>query len=323
MSIAYEERYQHEEGFGVFFAAHIAPVLEEVETARLAARKEFNFRLAISFIVGIPVFAAAALFGWDMVGPEDKDIFATGGILAAAGAGFWVNRPRKRFLVAFKKQVLEPVARFFDLDFEPDGLDLCTEFTDTGILHEHDERAHEDCFRGRYRDVNIAFEEIRLIRVRRTKRGKRRTTVFDGIAVILRMNKEFQGHTIVKEDLGSALNWFRDKVTRLETVTLEDPRFEDTFEVFSTDQVEARYLLTPAFMDRLLAVSDAFGGAKLRACFLNNRLYLLIPYKKDLFEAASLSQTVLETEPLRKVLVQINALRGIVDALKLNEKLGI
>ncbi len=36
-----------------------------------------------------------------------------------------------------------------------------------------------------------------------------------------------------------------------EMVHLEDPRFDGVFTVYSTDQVEARYLLTPTFMERL------------------------------------------------------------------------
>ena len=35
---------------------------------------------------------------------------------------------------------------------------------------------------------------------------------------------------------------------------LENPDFEKTFDVYSTDQIEARYLLSPSMMERLLAL---------------------------------------------------------------------
>jgi hypothetical protein len=39
----------------------------------------------------------------------------------------------------------------------------------------------------------------------------------------------------------------------LQEVELEDPEFVEHFDVYATDQVEARYILSPAMMQRLLA----------------------------------------------------------------------
>lgn len=322
-SIAFDERHPHESGFNAFFAEHIAPVLGMVEEARLAARKTFNFRLLTSLLAAIPVLTAGVLFGPKLIPPDFYDVALGIGFVAVAGAGFWVNRPRKRFLFGFKQEILRPVATFFGLNFDANGRDLCASFDETGILHSHNERTHEDAFWGDYMGVELAFEEVKLVKVTRTNKGTRRNTVFDGVAVMLHMNKRFNGHTIIKEDLGGAFNWIRDKTNKLEAVRLEDPKFEDRFEVYSSDQVEARYLLTPAFMERMLSVADAFGKARLRACFRDDRLYMLIPYRQNLFEAASLHKTVLETNSLRTVLRQVQELRGIVDALKLNERLGL
>ncbi len=322
-AIAFEEREAHEAGFAAFFEAHIAPILGNVEDARLEARKTFNFRLFLAVLAAIPVATAGILFGPRLISPDYFDVSLGAALFAAVGAGIWVNRPRTTFLIGFKQDVLRPIAAFFELSFDAKGRNLCSSFGDTGILHDHNERKFEDGFWGEYRGVELAFEEVKLVKVTRTNKGTRRKTVFDGVAVMLRMNKRFKGHTIVKEDLGTAFNWIRDKTNALETVKLEDPRFEDRFEVYASDQIEARYLLTPAFMERMLAVADAFDKARLRACFRDDRLYLLIPYGKNLFEAASLHKTVLETDSLRKVLRQIQELRGIVDALKLNERLGL
>lgn len=322
-AVAFEERHAHETGFGAFFTSHIAPVLGMVEDARLAARKTFNFRLLICLLAAIPLVTAGILFGPKLIPPDFFDVAIGVAFVAAVGAGSWINRPRAKFLVGFKQEILRPIATFFDLNFDAKGRNLCASFGDTGILHKHDERKFEDGFWGEYQGVELAFEEVELIKVTRTNKGTRRSTVFNGIAVVLNMNKRFAGHTIIKEDLGTAFNWIRDKTSKLEAVKLEDPRFEDRFEVYSSDQIEARYLLTPAFMERMLSVADAFGKARLRACFRDDRLYMLIPYRQNLFEAASLHKSVLETASLRTVLRQIQELRGIVDALKLNQRLGL
>ena len=324
MTLAFDEIHPHEAGFGAFFTNQIAPILEDVELARLAARKTFNTRLIISVLVAIPAGLTLFVFSSFFFSTDMSDVTAWGVVAAIGGAIWWVNQPRRKFLVAFKQRILRPVADFLGFDFAHAGRDLCVGFGDTGILHDHDERAYEDGFYGAYRDVEISFEEVELIDVSRDSKGREsRSTVFDGVAAMMRMNKRFNGHTVIKEDRGRIGNWLTDAFDKLEKVELEDPRFEGRFEVYSSDQVEARYLLTPAFMERLFAVSEAFDDAKLRACFRNDRLYLLIPYGSNLFEAASLRKTVLETDGLRKVLGQIESLRGIIDVLKLNEKLGL
>jgi hypothetical protein len=324
MTLAFDEIHPHEKGFGTFFSDEIAPILEDVEAARLEARKSFNTRLFICVLAAVPAGLALYVFSSFFFHRDTSDLTGWGAVAAIGGAIWWVNQPRRKFLVAFKQRILRPIAEFLGFDFSHDGRDLCAGFSETGILHDHDEREYEDGFAGAHRGVEISFEEVKLIDVSRDSKGRqRRTTVFDGVAAMMRMNKRFNGHTVIKEDRGKIGNWLTDAFNEFEKVELEDPRFEDRFEVYSNDQVEARYLLTPAFMERLFAVSEAFDNAKLRASFRNDRLYLLIPYGSNLFEAASLRKTVLETDGLRKVLGQIESLRGIIDVLKLNEKLGL
>ena len=83
------------------------------------------------------------------------------------------------------------------------------------------------------------------------------------------MNKSFNGKTIVRKDIGLIGNWFRKTFTSLENVKLEDPTFEKRFEVFSDDQIEARYLLTVTFMERLTQLAETFGGKTIQCCFFN------------------------------------------------------
>ena len=69
------------------------------------------------------------------------------------------------------------------------------------------------------------------------------TITFQGLFVKLQMNKNFNGKTVVSD--GTA------KTKGLKEVILEDPEFKNIWDVHSDDQVEARYLLTVTFMERL------------------------------------------------------------------------
>ena len=88
----------------------------------------------------------------------------------------------------------------------------------------------------------------------KTKNGTRTsyTTIFKGLYLIADFNKEINSETYV---YSSGRKWF----SRFKRVRLEDPVFEDRFNVYSDDQVEARYILTPKIMNRIVELEDRFG----------------------------------------------------------------
>ena len=61
-----------------------------------------------------------------------------------------------------------------------------------------------------------------------------------GFFFIADFQKDFQGHTTI---LRNSLFKLSSSGSR---VKLENPDFEKTFDVYSTDQIEARYLLSPS-----------------------------------------------------------------------------
>ena len=65
-----------------------------------------------------------------------------------------------------------------------------------------------------------------------------------------------------------------------EVVRLEDPVFDKLFNVYSNDQIEARYLLTTTFMERLIEVEKAFGSQKIECSFYKQSLVMAIHLKK-------------------------------------------
>ena len=73
----------------------------------------------------------------------------------------------------------------------------------------------------------------------------------------------------------------------MQPVRLEDAAFEKKYEVYSSDQIEARALLTPAFMERFVALASRSGFALPGALAEGNRLVVALPKSLgtgDLFE---------------------------------------
>jgi hypothetical protein len=137
------------------------------------------------------------------------------------------------------------------------------------------------------------------------------------------MNKKFNSKTIIKKDKGRIGNWMKGKFSDFENVKLEDPNFENMFEVYSKDQIEARYLLTTSFMERLLNLSESFKGQSIECSFYDNKLLMMISIKDNLFEPGSIYDSEDFVDDAKSLLKEMNMIFQIIDILKLNQNIGI
>ncbi len=95
------------------------------------------------------------------------------------------------------------------------------------------------------------------------------------------------------------------------------------FEVYSDDQVEARYLLTVTFIERLKELVENFGGKSIQCCFYNNKLLMMIPIEKDLFETGSIYEAEDFIDDSKSLLKELSLIFNIIDTLKLNMKINL
>ena len=84
--------------------------------------------------------------------------------------------------------------------------------------------------------------------------------IFKGILFTADFNKNFNGVTVVRpKDFGSSMGaWFSKNLFSFGSknlIQLENIDFEKTFVTYGADQVEARYILTPSMMERILALN--------------------------------------------------------------------
>ena len=123
----------------------------------------------------------------------------------------------------------------------------------------------------------------------------------------------FLGVTVILRDAG-IFNAFLKPAKDLKRVGLVDRRFEKTFEVFSSDQVEARYLLSPVFMERLLHLEELLRGKKARAAFAAGEILIAVE-GGNLFEAGSMFKPLADPARARRVHDEIASVHGVIDAL--------
>jgi hypothetical protein len=181
----------------------------------------------------------------------------------------------------------------------------------------------EDEIGGRKANVSYSIHEVRATR----RQGKHTVTVFHGLMIRLDFNKNFRGRTtVVPNGAGNAGGSLLGQLfrgggsPRKEQVNLESPDFENTFDVYSTNDQEARYLLTPKLMELVLAANAANSDGTLRLSFLDNSLYVAVPSRGNHLEA-SLSETVTPDSAIGDLAQVITFAERLVDELQLETRL--
>lgn len=154
--------------------------------------------------------------------------------------------PGGRYAKVFKRELMPLLLRRYgELRYVEGAVPAVGDLAAKGLLPRHDRADTDDAIAGRYAGYELRLSEIELER----EGGKNDTTVFQGLLLVLAVDTPFLGTTIV-------LDKSRPTPSGLMPVRLEDPRFASIYDVYGNDQVEARAVLTPAVMERLLSMAD-------------------------------------------------------------------
>lgn len=126
------------------------------------------------------------------------------------------------------------------------------------------------------------------------------------------VHKHFQARTEVRSgSAGSVASLM------LEHVEIEDPRFDRAFRVNSSDQIEARYLLTPGFCERLLALRKHFESVD--AVFHDSCIVLALGADYDFLEP-DVNHPIGEAQ-FNEMVRELEEIVAFVEHLKLNTRI--
>lgn len=144
---------------------------------------------------------------------------------------------------------------------------------------------------------------------------------FKGLLVEIDMNKDFEGHTFILEKNNVKDNLTVDK-GKYQEVNLEDVEFSNEYNVYSQNQIEARYILTTAFMERLKKIKETFKAKYVRVSFKDKKIVILIHTGRDMFNLGNFLSDIGE-KTFVQCFEEICSVLDLVEELKLNEKLGL
>ena len=105
----------------------------------------------------------------------------------------------------------------------------------------------------------------------------------------------------------------------LKPVKVEDTVFSKKYVAYSSDQVEGRYLITPAFMERFKNLQTAFGTNKIKCSFVGAKIMFAISTRKNLFEIGSIFHSLTNPKIMEKFFNELASIYLMIDYFKLNE----
>ena len=103
---------------------------------------------------------------------------------------------------------------------------------------------------------------------------------------------------------------------------LEDVCFSKQWKVLTSNQIEARYVLTPVLMEKIKDIKKLFKGKYIDFSFFGNSLIFVIHTKKNMFETTSLFKPALNYTDIKDVVSQFYSIFSVIDILEGNNKKG-
>lgn len=267
------------------------------------------------------------------------------GLIAIAVGGIFILKELVKVLGQYSKraaamrklagEIKQLLVRFLDPSFtlEPYCAFPTKVYDAAGLFpSSYDRSSAQDRFVGTLGKTR--FEAMKIATYRKVEskdsKGNTRTTyvpLFTGMLFQAEFNKNFASHTTVRTDssekflggLARTAQRFTSALSKRTLVELENPVFEAAFQVHSTNAIEARYILTPSFMERILALKQKRGEG-IQIAFQNSSVIVGIPNSPERYNKSfDLTNLNASAEGLMTELFDVLAL---VDELDLNNRLA-
>lgn len=144
---------------------------------------------------------------------------------------------------------------------------------------------------------------------------------------LINMQIFFDKYSLNNIDVSLPLNNTNKKIRvdgNLQKVTLEDLEFNQMYDIYSDDQVEARYILTPTFMERLKNIREVIGGFDVHCVVENKFLTLFIQVPKNFFEISNdITCSIDNQKNYENIFIQLVSIFNLIHYFKLDKKLGL
>lgn len=321
--------------FEHFVDSELHEELQEVEQKRSKGKKNYYMYLIPSLLVA----GAWMFFNYKMSAGDIKIdsqtlmigfvivmvIYAAVVYLTKVLPAQRKNRPMEEsFEHQYKTKVFSKMVAFINPNFKYvlHGHISLPEFLEMGFFENKQyDLDGNDQIMGKHSGVPFQLCDLSVERKRNfTSEKEGADNVFYGQVFVAKFNKSFKNDVyIVPKKMGGI---FSSSDTDLHLdylggkVQLEDPEFMKMFNVYAADQVEARYILTTAMMQRIKEMSLKNKG-KYLISFRNNRIAIANNSGRNNFEV-SMFKSITKNKQSTQFYDELCAQLQMIDDLKLN-----
>lgn len=280
-------------------------------------------------VISVSILALGGAGVWYMImhrNPVWGDIRPALGV-AVAIIGLVAVQASRQLAKTYKSIVVRRVVAALGQGFtyNPESSFTKIHFLSMDLFNEKcEDWKSEDEIGGRKNLVSYSLHEAKATHTEGSGKNRRTVTIFKGLIVRLDFNKNFAGHTVVIPDsegkiLGGLFGESESR-SRMQIVRLENVDFEKVFSVYSSNDQEARYLLTPKLMELVLETRALF-NADVRLSFQENSLFLTIPQSKDRFEVVLFGRAVTPESAAGDLVEVVTLAEKLVDVLDLETRI--
>lgn len=182
--------------------------------------------------------------------------------------------PKKAFAERYKRELVTQTIKSIDPEatYEPEGKMFNQVAFDHLKLYKRISRlSHSDYIH--FKNSGCEYSE--------TYASSKKKRVFRGSVYRIRFETPLQVPVRIVSEKG--VKEVLSELFGAEHIKLDNPEFEKYYNVYCTDPIYARYVLTPKMMELLVAFQK-MNDKELRMAFIDNYFYLLVVNDKDRFE---------------------------------------
>ena len=269
------------------------------------------------FRLKLVCFVLAAGVGWLFYYfSRDAILGAVAFLVCAVGAYYFFESIfTDSFTFKFKRKVIRSIIESCGLTYHPGG------FVENDYLYmiydfDIDKYSGNDLIFGQIEGVRVKFSDVEAISIKEDLHGnKTHRVLFAGLLFVADFPKRLKAVT----QICSGTDDFRDYGGK--RARMDDAEFERYFRVYATDQIEARYALTPSLMESLKLLKMRF-HRPINIVLTGDKICMAIRTGRDNFEP-DLRRPLVGKGANRFYKDEIGGFLRIVEELRLNRKIWL
>jgi len=244
---------------------------------------------------------------------------------------FMLYGKNRDYTAYYKSKVIQEILKQFDpsLSYSVKKGFPKSDFKESGLYQHPDDYLSGDLIDGYYGKTKVKVGEVfaKKLKSRNSVGGGRCDIIFEGLYVIADFHKHFSGETYVLPDrskskygdLGKSFQKSEGKKgTKL--IQMDDPEFEHSFAIYSTSEIESRYILSNSMMQNILKMKKRLRSNEVKIAFKNSTLYMGVSGNMNYLEPRMDIPATNEAQ-IRRFISEVMTLLQIVEDLNLNTRI--